>query len=140
MAATPGAAHKAVIKVGTATVPTALLLGMNATTLTEDRTVIDVTDFTLDDKRKFLGLKSGTMTMSGFKDKTDAGQVILDLAIVSGVDIFVRLLLDGLTNGFEVVVKVASRDINVGIDDVVTITYNLEITTSAAGNSVTVLP
>lgn len=136
MAATPDAAHKAVLKVALTTVPVTLLLGQNNVSFTQERTTLDVTDLTLDDKKFILGLKSGTVTLSGYKDAVDAGQAILDAAHTSGADVFLRILVDG-TTGFEVVAKVAGIDINTPIDGLVEQTYNLQITVSAAGNSVT---
>ena len=137
--ATPDAAHNGTIfvDVGAAPVtPATALKGINNVSLTQDRTVIDVTDFPETDKVKILGLKSGTITLSGFKDAGDGGQIILDAAFLSGVDVTVRLLFDGAA-GFDVVVKVASIDIAPAIDDVVPITYNLEITVDSSGASVT---
>ncbi len=135
--ATPDAAHNGVILVALTATPATALKGINSMSLTQDRTVIDVTDFANVDKVKILGLKSGTITLSGFKDAGDAGQAILDAALISGADVFVRLLFDAVA-GFEIVCKVAGTDIAPAIDDVVPITYNLEITVdTATGNSVT---
>ena len=136
--ATPDPAHKGVIKVDLTTVPTTLLKGVNTVSFGQERTSLDVTDFTLDDKKFILGLKSGTSTLSGFKDAADAGQAILDAAYLSGADVFVRFLFDG-TAGFEVVVKVSNIDIAPAIDDIVPVSYTLITTVSAAGNSVTVV-
>ena len=138
--ATPNAAHKGVVKVGlTAPPATIVLKGINAVTFPRDREVIEVTDFTLDDRRKFLGIKSGTLTLAGFRDKGDAGQAILDAAFDSGADVYVRLELVSATDGFEVTTKVAGIDIAPAIDGIVPITYSLEITTDASGVSVTAL-
>ena len=138
--ATASAAHKNVIKVGlTAPPATTVLKGINTTSFPQDREVIDVTDFTLDDRRKILDLKSGTITLSGFKDKADAGQVILDAAHTSGADVYVRFEFGSATNGFEITTKVAGIEISPTIDGFVPITYNLEITTDANGLSVVAL-
>lgn len=138
--ATPNAAHKGVIKVGLTAPPAATVLkGINGVTFPRDREVIEVTDFTLDDRRKFLGLKSGTITLAGFRDKADAGQAILDGAFDSGADVYVRLELVSATDGFEVTTKVANIEISPAIDGIVPITYSLEITTDANLISVTAL-
>ena len=138
--ATASAAHKNVIKVGlTAPPATTVLKGINTVSFGQERTVLNVTDFTLDDMRKILGLKSGTVTLSGFKDKADAGQVILDAAHTSGADVYVRLEFGGTTNGFEITTKVAGIDIAPEIDGFVPITYNLETTVDTNGLSVVAL-
>lgn len=87
---------------------------------------IDISVMGSDFIKRIQGLKDGTYSVSGFYKADDtAGQVAIRSAWLNDTALFVRFLPDG-TAGFQQEIKVASYQVNAGVDGAVEFSAELE--------------
>jgi len=112
--------------------------GMDTLEFAEERVSLDKTDFksTEDARLRFLGLKDGNASLSGFYDAADLGQVELNDAFEGDSDDVAWLAIawtGDLTDGNDhVKCVVTNRSRSVSVDGRVEISYSLEFNGAVA--------
>ncbi len=82
--------------------------------------VLEITDFadTSAAKKRMLGLKDVTCTVSGHYDSANSPQELIRTSWTSGADLYIRWLPNG-SAGFKVVVKVSEFKVSAGVGETV---------------------
>ena len=121
------AGYNVTIKVGNSSSPTDEATGINNVSLTDTRTMLDITSFENNGgaMERLAGLRDVSVTLSGFLNG-DTEQVLLQDNHASGTLTYVLVEFDGSgAPSLEVPCLVESIDYSAAVDGTVDVTYNL---------------
>ena len=121
------AGYNVTIKVGNSSSPTDEATGINNVSMTDTRTMLDITSFENNGgaMERLAGLRDVSVTLSGFLNG-DTEQVLLQDNHASGTLTYVLVEFDGTgAPSLEVPCLVESIDYSAAVDGTVDVTYNL---------------
>ncbi|HEY7824083.1 MAG TPA: phage tail tube protein [Acidimicrobiia bacterium] len=121
------AGYNVTIKVGNSSSPTDEATGINNVSLTDTRTMLDITSFEGNGgaMERLAGLRDVSITLSGFLNG-DTEQVLLQDNHGTGTLTYVLVEFDGTgAPSLEVPCLVESIDYSAAVDGTVDVTYNL---------------
>lgn len=121
------AGYNVTIKVGNSSSPTDEATGINNVSLTDTRTMLDITSFENNGgaMERLAGLRDVSITLSGFLNG-DTEQVLLQDNHGTGTLTYVLVEFDGSgAPSLEVPCLVESIDYSAAVDGTVDVTYNL---------------
>lgn len=119
--------YNVTIKVGNSSSPTDEVTGINNVSMTDTRTMLDITSFENNGgaMERLAGLRDVSVTLSGFLNG-DAEQVLLQDNHGTGTLTYVLVEFDGTgAPSLEVPCLVESIDYSAAVDGTVDVTYNL---------------
>jgi len=121
------AGYNLLINVGNSPGPSTEITGINNVSITDNRTMLDVTSFegNAGAMERLAGLRDVSVTLSGFFD-TGTGQALLQDNHGTGTLTYVKVEFDGATPpDLEVPCLIESIDYSAAVDGTVDVTYNL---------------
>lgn len=123
MAGTAG--FSGIVRAGTTATPTDNVGGCNSVSENIAKAILEVTEFGDTHIDRITGLLDSGCSIGGHANYSDTAQNAIRAAVISGVDIYVRILGDG-TNGFEFRTKVASYSEQNAPDSTITFTAEFQ--------------
>lgn len=113
--------------------------GVNSLSYGPSRKQIDVSEFssTITAEQFIMGLHSGRISLKCNYLQSDTGQALLRSSESSGADVYVVMIFNpgGSTGskGYQVLCKCTDFSVEVGVNDAVSVTYNLVFSNASTG-------